>query len=231
MSSGTCILVSMTESEESGPAGRERELVEKFRDVRQSLGLSQEDLSRRLIEAGLPSMNQMAVSRLEAGKRSLRFHEAVVIAEALGQSLPRLIERDYQRDADLIRQTALAAQLESNLDRLADLVVDTLRKQAELIKVASRINWVTEDISYLMASSLVPIQAATREAVSRYFHGEFGNLPAEFVTAAEEQILNEILGRYEHAGTESNYELLTKSNYELLSEYLRRVNGVDSEET
>lgn len=230
MSSERCILVTMTESEESGPAGRERELVEKFREVRQSLGLSQEDLSRRLIEAGLPSMNQMAVSRLEAGKRSLRFHEAVVIAEALGQSLPRLIERDYQRDADLIRHTALEAQIESNFAQLTNLVVDTLRKQAEMVKVASRINWVTDDVSYLMASSLLPVHAASREAVSRFFVGEFDKLPQDFLNSSEHQVQNEILGRYEHAGAESDYELLAQSNQELLREYLRRVNGVDSEE-
>lgn len=220
----------MTESEESGPAGRERELVEKFREVRQSLGLSQEDLSRRLIEAGLPSMNQMAVSRLEAGKRSLRFHEAMVIAEALGESLPRFIEKDYQRDADLLRHTALEAQIESNLEQLANLVVDTLRKQSEMIKLASRINWTMPDVSYLMASALLPIQAVTREAISRYFNGESGKIPGEFLTAHEEEISNEILGRYEGADDEADLEVLTKLNLELLSEYLRRVNGEHQEE-
>lgn len=220
----------MTEFEESGPAGRERELVEKFREVRQSLGLSQEDLSRRLIEAGLPSMNQMAVSRLEAGKRSLRFHEAMVIAEALGESLPRFIEKDYQRDADLIKHTALEAQIESNLAQLADLVVNTLRKQSEMIKLASRINWVMSDVSYLMASSLVPIQAVTREAISRYFDGESGKIPAEFLTGREEEISNEILGRYERTGEELDLEVLTESNLELLNEYFRRVNGEHQEE-
>jgi transcriptional regulator with XRE-family HTH domain len=213
----------MNEPDESGPAGRERELVEKFREVRQSLGLSQEELSRRLIEAGLRSMNQMAVSRLEAGKRALRFHEAVIIAETLGQSLPRLMETDYQRDADFIRHTALEAQIESNLAQLADLVVDTLRKQTEMIKVASKLEWATDEVSYLMASSLIPIQAATREAVSRYFQGEFGKLPTEFVSNPESHVQNEILGRYEEASHDADHELL--------SEYLRRVNGIDPEET
>lgn len=230
MSSESCILVSMNESDESGPAGRERELVEKFREVRQSLGLSQEELSRRLIDAGLRSMNQMAVSRLEAGKRALRFHEAVIIAEALGQSLPRLMERDYQREADFIRHTALEAQIESNLTQLADLVVDTLRKQTEMVKIASRLNWVTEDVSYLMASSLMPVQGAAREAVSRYFLGESGKIPTEFLTQAEHDIQDDTLSKYEQSSTESDQVALTESNHALLTEYLRRVNGIDQEE-
>lgn len=212
----------MDETEESRAAASEREMVEKFREARQSLGLSQDELSRRLIDAGLRSMNQMAVSRLEAGKRSLRFHEAVVIAEALGQSLPRLMERDYERDADAIRQTALEAQIESNMTQMADLIVDTLRKQTELIKVAGRFDWATDHYSYLMASSLVPMQAAVREAVSRYFDGEFGKIPAEFLSAAEGGVQNEILERHER----EEYNTVQ----DLLGEYLRRVNGINPEE-
>ena len=222
MSNGTRILVNMNESEDTGPADRDRQLVEKFRDIRLSLEMSQEELSRRLIEAGLKGMNQMSVSRLEAGKRSLRFHEAVIIAEALGQSLPRLMDSTHESQTDLIRQTALEAQIESNFEQLGNLIVDTLRKQAQLGEVASRVGWAAPEISYLMAGPLLPVKAVARQAVARYFQGEFGKLPHEFLSSAEDRIQNEILERCEEAPDHS-------TDRELLSEYLRRVNGVDPE--
>lgn len=223
MSNQQRILVSMTEPEDLGPADRERELVERFREVRLSLGMSQEELSRRLIDAGLKSMNQMAVSRLEAGKRSLRFHEAVVIAEALGQSLSRLMESNGDRDVYFIQQTALEAQIESNQVQLAEMVVDTLRKQAQLIDIMSKMAWSTEDVSYLMAGSLLPIAAITRDASSRYFQGEFGKLAHEFLSQPENQIQNETLEQYRQASTRDD-------DHRLLSEYLRRINGFGQEE-
>lgn len=124
--------------------------------------------------------------------------------------------------AAVIRQTALEAQIDSNLDQLGNLIVDTLRKQAELADVASKVGWDVTHLSYLMAGVLLPIEAVSREAVSRYFQGEFGKLPHEFLTTNEDEIQNDTLDRYDHAADHG-------TNKDLLSEYLRSVNGIDPE--
>lgn len=209
---------------EQGPASRERELVERFREVRQTYGISQEELSQRLIQAGLKSMNQMAVSRLEKGKRTLRFHEAVVIAEVLGQSLSRLMDADYERDADLIRFTGLEAQAEAELDRLGAMVQESLRKQAELANAASQVGFAMTKVSSMMSGSLLPIQAVVRRAIHSYFKGEFGALAHDFINNEELRLQEEVLDRI-HVLEEHD----PKVELDMLKEYLRRVNGVDSE--
>ncbi len=168
-------------------------------------------------------MNQMAVSRLEAGKRSLRFNEAIIIAETLGQPLPLLMDSSWANNADMIRQTALEAQAESSAEQIINDVVTTLRRQRELIEAASKIDWAMDEISYLMAGSLRPIDAIAREAVKRFFHGEFEVGTFDFLTEEQNDIQNEILSRYADGRLEG-------PQLDLLHEYLRRVNGVDQEE-
>lgn len=85
----------------------ERLLGLRIRETRVSLGISQQDLARRLSEAGFSAV-QTTIAKIEAGTRPLRISEFVGIANALGmpwQSLlsgqaPMLDERDPIADLE-----------------------------------------------------------------------------------------------------------------------------------
>lgn len=62
----------------------------RVREERESAGLSQTELARKLDGHGL-KLDPTAITRLERGSRAIRLGEAVAIAEVLGQPLPEML--------------------------------------------------------------------------------------------------------------------------------------------
>lgn len=62
-------------------------------EMRQRLGMKQDDLAARLTALGVPT-DQTTVSRYESGKRSISIDLAMTIAAALGQSLVSMFSDD-----------------------------------------------------------------------------------------------------------------------------------------
>lgn len=66
---------------------------ERIREARKRRGLSQEDLAVKLQLAGL-QMGQMAISRIETGKRLVPDFELPIFSEALGVTTDWLLGKD-----------------------------------------------------------------------------------------------------------------------------------------
>ena len=72
------------------PDGRCNTSGERVREARIKLGITQDVLAARLQVAGLQT-GQMAVSRLESGKRVVADYELPILAEVLGVSVNWLL--------------------------------------------------------------------------------------------------------------------------------------------
>lgn len=75
------------------PDGRHNLSGSRVREARLRLGLSQEEVAIRLQLLGL-QIGQMAVSRIETGKRLVPDFELPIIAEALGVSTEWLLSKE-----------------------------------------------------------------------------------------------------------------------------------------
>lgn len=64
-----------------------------IRNLRESAGLSQEQLAAKLQLLGL-SLNQKAVSRIETGDRIVPDFELIYFSEVLGVPICRLLDRE-----------------------------------------------------------------------------------------------------------------------------------------
>ena len=73
--------------------GRYNRCGERVREARMRAGWSQEQLSAKLQLAGL-SLGQMAVSRIETGKRVVPDFELPVLAEMLNVSMGWLLDME-----------------------------------------------------------------------------------------------------------------------------------------
>lgn len=64
-----------------------------IKELRENLGLSQEQLAARLQLAGL-ELNQKAVSRIETGDRVVPDYELIYFSEVLNVSICRLLDKE-----------------------------------------------------------------------------------------------------------------------------------------
>lgn len=86
-----------TDSE--GTAGLwEASFRSEMQRLRVERGLTQADLAQQLRDRGL-ALHQQTVARIEAGQRSIRLNEAMVIAEALGTDIARMVTPEDERQA------------------------------------------------------------------------------------------------------------------------------------
>lgn len=67
-----------------------RQFRKNMRGEREARGMSQGELSRRLIDAGWPIFHQTTINRIESGTRPVKLDEAMAIADALGVDLEEL---------------------------------------------------------------------------------------------------------------------------------------------
>jgi transcriptional regulator with XRE-family HTH domain len=110
----------------------QRTLGEAIRIRRQELGLSQEDLARRIADHGDAAFRQSDVSRLERGKVTLPRRERLEhIAAVLGLSLGDLLARSGWTGADsafAAERSPSATLPEARLDRLP-IVAESPRQE------------------------------------------------------------------------------------------------------
>lgn len=94
---------------------------ENMRATRDQEGISQGELSKRLIDAGWPVFHQTTVARIESGNRPVKLDEADAIAQALNSTLPVLIAPPHALEIlyTVTRDTALL--LESHDDAVERL--------------------------------------------------------------------------------------------------------------
>ncbi len=86
-----------TDSE--GTAGLwEASFRSEMQRLRVERGLTQADLAQQLRDRGL-ALHQQTVARIEAGQRSIRLNEALVIADALGSDINRMVTPEDERKA------------------------------------------------------------------------------------------------------------------------------------
>ena len=72
-------------TEEDAEVGR------RLRALRERAGKSQAEVSAALTSMGATGFYPQTIAKLESGTRSLRFHEAAKLAEALGSSLGEML--------------------------------------------------------------------------------------------------------------------------------------------
>lgn len=82
----------MGENEDAGQLDiNEVTFAEQVKIERESIGWSQEDLAERMRQGGLPRVNQVTISRIENGLRSVRLIEAQVLASIFKSTITRMI--------------------------------------------------------------------------------------------------------------------------------------------
>lgn len=91
----------------------EKRFAALMRTVRESKGISQEDMGRKMVEAGWAGWRQTTVSRIEAGNRTVRLAEAHAIARILGLGLTRML--DAQAQEGTAEDAARLKELESEI--------------------------------------------------------------------------------------------------------------------
>ncbi|MDW5612088.1 helix-turn-helix transcriptional regulator [Mycolicibacterium sp. D5.8-2] len=118
----------------------------RIESLRARAGLSQEELSKRLRDAGL-NWSQGTLSRVETGSRPMRFVEALVVANALGVEVAELtpfgggLTYIYRRQLDLLDERQWAVYRAKNELHSAEVTVQLLRFAVELSR-GSRTDYV-----------------------------------------------------------------------------------------
>lgn len=75
----------------TSPGADEANFADNVLLLREHMGWSQTDLSRRMIDAGFSNFNQMTVSRTENGDRPIRLSEARGLAHVFGRRVDDMI--------------------------------------------------------------------------------------------------------------------------------------------
>lgn len=73
----------------------------KIAAARESQGMSQAALARKLTGTGATGFHQTTVARTESGERPLRFQEAIMFASALGISLDDLADEAQMSELEV----------------------------------------------------------------------------------------------------------------------------------
>ena len=82
-----------------------------IQQLRKGLGMSQADLATLLTDEGIPGFYPQTIVKIEQGKRSLKFVEAVAIANVMGIDATDLLDLEnlHSGDPEAMRQVRLLA--------------------------------------------------------------------------------------------------------------------------
>lgn len=98
---------------------------ERLRQLREKQGMSQNELAKRMVAAGVSNYSQMTVSRTEKGLRRVTAGELAVLAKLLGADAGDLMRDEVDfRIAEVDKASdELVSAAEKVLERLYDLAV------------------------------------------------------------------------------------------------------------
>ncbi len=111
--------------------------ADRMRTERIRVGLSQNELARRLSESVGYTVDGSSVTRVENGDRGVRLVEAVVIAEVLGVQLATLLTDESALEARMDEMRFALADAEAALGSAVEeagrrqVIVDELREQLD----------------------------------------------------------------------------------------------------
>ena len=194
----------------------------RIRELRVARGWTQAKLAEEAALRNL-SFRQATVAKIEAGSRPTSVGELVVLADILRVEPGHLLGSDPSA-AILMRHRNAEAQAESAETQLVAAAKTLLAAQSELAETADNIDWAMDEIAYLMAGPLAPLQAIIRLAAAEYYAQPKGQIPADYLNAKEQEITDSYLSAYQE-------NLDRDRDSAPWSEYLRSVNGIDQKAT
>ncbi len=102
--------------------------------LREARGWSQNELARRLVQAGLKTYTATVVGRTEKGGRTMRLDEALEVAHALGVDITALVQKDStQATNELVR--TVCRDLEVQFTETAENIVPYLESYEHLYQL------------------------------------------------------------------------------------------------
>ncbi|GAA4225971.1 hypothetical protein GCM10022254_09320 [Actinomadura meridiana] len=108
------------------------EFVQRAKDRRVQLGLSQSELARRMTELSPATWHQMTVARTEAGERPIRLDEATLLAELLGLAPPFGGALAAERAADALIADLRDQMCDRHQERIAELTSELARARIRI---------------------------------------------------------------------------------------------------